>query len=58
MIAAAPLLCSDCVEKVRCPVSDQRQLARDAFFALAKDKVPSCDDYAPRWFRGIEGVKQ
>lgn len=58
MIRAAALLCSDCMEKVRCPISEQRELARDAFFALAQEKSVDCGDYTPRWWHGIEGVKQ
>jgi hypothetical protein len=58
VISASPLPCSDCLEKVRCPSSEQAEIAKAAFFALKKDQQPQCGDYAPRWFRGIEGVKQ
>ncbi len=49
------VVCHTCKQARRC--RGRSEMHRDSLLAWAKDlPAPECADYAPRWFRGIEGV--
>lgn len=47
-------LCNGC-RVYRCRKSTA--LIPASLFAWAQGKLPECDDYQPRYFRGLEGVR-